>query len=153
MLQHSPHMYWRCLYRGRTEALDLHYAIREGGTIQYYYVLSLYPYLRKYFKFPLGHPRIQVGDACQDTQAMLGKQGHIKCTILHPRRFYHPVLSFRCNNTFLFCLCKTCSFEIKFSDECLQLTVDEWALTITWDLGEVRFELQKGCKVIEIFEV
>ena len=32
------------LYRGRTEAMVLHYATREGETIQYY-VMSLYPYV------------------------------------------------------------------------------------------------------------
>ena len=60
------------LYGGRTEAMRLHYKIREGEeTVQYVDVMSLYPYVCKYFKFPLGHPVIHVGDACQDTEAML----------------------------------------------------------------------------------
>jgi len=51
---------------GRTEAMVHHYAIREGETIQYYDVMSLYPYVCKYFKFPVGHPKIHVGDVCRD---------------------------------------------------------------------------------------
>jgi len=69
---HSPLNTRDALYGGRTEAMRLHYKIREGEeTVQYVDVMSLYPYVCKYFKFPLGHPVIHVGDACQDTEAML----------------------------------------------------------------------------------
>jgi hypothetical protein len=44
------------LYRGRTEAMRLHYKAREGETIQYVDVMCLYPYVCKYGKFPVGHP-------------------------------------------------------------------------------------------------
>ena len=55
--------------------MKLHYKIREGEeTVQYVNVMSLYSYVCKYFKFPLGHPAIHVGDACQDTEAMLRKE-------------------------------------------------------------------------------
>jgi len=33
--------------------------------VQYVDVMSLYQYVCKYNKFPVGHPVIQVGDACQ----------------------------------------------------------------------------------------
>ena len=75
----------------------LHYATREGETIEYYDVISLYPYVCKCSKFPLGRPTIHVGDACRDKQAMLSKEGLIKCTVLLPKRLYHPVLPYRCN--------------------------------------------------------
>jgi hypothetical protein len=32
--------------------------------------MSLYPYICKYFKFPVGHPVIHVGDACKDKEAV-----------------------------------------------------------------------------------
>ena len=54
--------------------------VRE--TIQYYDVMNQYPYVRKYSKFPVGHPKIYVGDACRDKQAMLSKEGLIKCSVL-----------------------------------------------------------------------
>jgi len=48
----SPHRTRDALYRGRTEALRLHYKARENEAIQYVDVMSLYPYICKYFKFP-----------------------------------------------------------------------------------------------------
>ena len=115
--------------------------------------MSLYTYVCKYFKFPLGHPKIHVGDACRDKQAMLSMEGLIKCTVLPPRRRYQPVLPFRCNNKFLFCLCKTCAFECNFSGECLHETVEERALSGTWVPDEIRLAIQKGYEVIDILEV
>ena len=47
------------LYGGRIEAMRLHYRIDEDvETIQYCDVKSLYPFICKYFKFPIGHPII-----------------------------------------------------------------------------------------------
>ena len=60
------------LYGGRTEAMRLHYKIEEDvETIQYYDVMSLYPYICKYFKFPVGHPIIHVGDICKSIDTCL----------------------------------------------------------------------------------
>jgi len=89
---HSPLNSRDSLYGGRTEVMRLHYNVREGEeTVQYVEVMSLYMYVCKYFKFPVGHPVIHVGDACQDTEAMLRKEGLINCCILPPQRLYHPV--------------------------------------------------------------
>jgi hypothetical protein len=82
--------------------MRLHYKIAEGETVQDVEVMSLYPYVCKYFKFPIGHPVIHVGDECLDIQAMLQKDGLLKCSILPSRQLYHPVLSFRCSNILLF---------------------------------------------------
>ena len=60
----------------------IHYAKREGEAIQYFDVLSLFPYVRRYSKFPAGHPKIHVGDPCRDKQDMLSKEGQIKSTFL-----------------------------------------------------------------------
>jgi hypothetical protein len=52
--------------------MRLHYKIREGEErIQYVDVISLYPFVCKYFKFPIRHPTIHVGDAYRDIDAML----------------------------------------------------------------------------------
>ena len=68
------------LYGGRTKTMRLHYKVREGEeTLQYVDVMSLYPYVCKYFKFPVGHLVIHVGEACQDREAMLRKKVLIKC--------------------------------------------------------------------------
>ena len=122
-------------------------------SIQCYDVMSLYTFICKYFKFPPGHPKIQVGDACRDKQVMLSMEGLIKSTVLLPRRLYHPVLQFRCNNKLSFCLCKTCALECNFSGECVHERVEDRALCCTWVLDEIRQAIQKGYKAIDIFEV
>ena len=119
----------------------LHYATREGERIHYYDVMSLYPYVCKYSKFPVGHPTIHVGDTCRDKQAMLSKEGLIKCTVLPPKRLYHPVLPYHCNNKLLFCLCRTCAVECNFSGECVHESTEQ---TSTCVLDEVRLAIQKG---------
>ena len=60
--------------------------------------MSLYAYVCKYFKFPIGKPVIYVGDACQDKQAMLVKDGLMKCTIQPPRHLYHLYYRFAATN-------------------------------------------------------
>ena len=60
--------------------------------------MILYSYVGKYSNFPVGHPKIHVGDACRYKHAMLSKERLIKCTVLPPKRLYHPVLTLRCNN-------------------------------------------------------
>ena len=68
---HRPLITRDALYGGQTEALRLHYKVKEGESIQYVDVMSLYPSVCKYFKFPVGHPVIHVGDACRDMESML----------------------------------------------------------------------------------
>ena len=52
IVQHVPINTRVVLYGARNGAMVLHYAIREGETIQYYDEMSLYTYVCKYFKFP-----------------------------------------------------------------------------------------------------
>jgi hypothetical protein len=74
MVQHSPLNTRDLLYGGRTEATRLHYKVGERESIQYVDVMSLYPFVCKYFKIPVGHPVIHVGDACRDMDTMLQKR-------------------------------------------------------------------------------
>jgi len=41
------------VYGGGTEAMRLHYKARENANIQYDNVMIFYPYLRKFYKFPV----------------------------------------------------------------------------------------------------
>jgi len=110
IVRNSP-LYTRdALYGGRTEAMPVHYKIQEDAeTIQYYDVMSLYPYICKYFKFPVGHPIIHVGDICKSIYTCPQMEGLIKCTVVPPTDLYHPVLPYRANKKILFWLCRTVS--------------------------------------------
>jgi hypothetical protein len=70
IVEHSPLNTRDAMYGGRTKTIRLHYKIQEGETIRYVDVMSLYPYICKYYKFPIGHPKIHVGDACQNKDGM-----------------------------------------------------------------------------------
>ena len=115
-------------------------------------VMNLYPYVCKYFKFPLGHPVIHVGDGCQYKEAMLQK-GLIKCSILPPQILYHPELPFRCNGKLQFCLCMSWANERNLDGECCHETVNQRALTGRWVAEEMRLNVHNGYEVIEVFEV
>jgi hypothetical protein len=62
---HEPLNTRDALYWGLTEAMRLQYKAAQGETIQYVDVMSLYPYICRYFKFPVGHPVIQQGMTVQ----------------------------------------------------------------------------------------
>ena len=96
-VQHRQLNTREALYGGHTEAMRFHHKAGDRETIQYVDMVSLYPYVCKYLKLPIGHPVIHVGDTSQNMQAMLLKDGLMKCSILLPRHLYHPVLPFRCN--------------------------------------------------------
>jgi len=105
------------LHGGITEDLRLHYKAQENETIQYVEVMSLYQYICKYFKFPVGHPIIHVGDACKNKEASFLMDGLIKCSTVPSQRLNNPVIPFRCNNKLMFFLCRSCAFTAA-SGEC-----------------------------------
>jgi len=107
IVQQSPLRTRDALYGGRTEAMCLYRKARENETIQYVDVMSLYPYICKYIKFPIGHLVIHVGDACRDIEACSCMEGLIRCSIVPPDKLYHPVLPYRCKSKLMFCLCRT----------------------------------------------
>ena len=55
-------------------------------------VISLYPYICKYGKFPVCHPKVYVGASCPPD--CLDREGIMKCKVLPPRKLYHPVLPY-----------------------------------------------------------
>jgi hypothetical protein len=52
------------LYGSRTEATKTYYRVKQGERIRYVGCISLYPYICKYGKFPVGHPEVYVGANC-----------------------------------------------------------------------------------------
>ena len=122
------------LYGGRTEAMRLHHKINDNETIEYCDVMSLYPFICKTFKFPVGHPAIHV--APQDAASILFKEGILKCKILPPSSLYHSVLPARINGRLIFCSCRKCA-EIENQNNCTH-NREERSSTGTWIIDEVR---------------
>jgi len=138
IVRHAPLNTRDALYGGRTEAMRLHYKIREvEETVQYCDIMSLYPYICKYFKFPIGHPIIHVGDTCAGIEARLKMEGLMKCKIVPPTNLYLPVLPYRYDKKLLFCLCRTCVQEHNATSECQHRSDAERCLEGTWVIDEV----------------
>ena len=66
-------------------------------------VIRLYPYICKYGKFPVCHPKVCVGADCPPDY--LDMEGIIKCKVLPPMRMYHPVIPYKYNSKLMFALC------------------------------------------------
>jgi hypothetical protein len=114
-------------------------------------VCSLYPFVNKYGKYPVGHPRIHVGpEACAllDIQTL---EGLVKCTVLPPQDLYHPVLPYKCDGRLTFPLCRTC-VEESCQTECEHEPEDR-QLTSTYVADELRKAVEKHYRIIVIHEV
>lgn len=150
MLHSTPLNPRDAFFGGRTGNTKSYAKCAEGETIQYVDVCSLYPWVCKYGKYPVGHPEIYVGnDECKSQG--LNVDGLLKCTVLPPRNLYHPVLPARMNMKLMFVLCRTCG-EKSMSEECTH-NVDERALTGTWTMNEIRVAVEKSYVIIEMYEL
>ncbi|XP_049818063.1 uncharacterized protein LOC126264380 [Aethina tumida] len=137
-------------YGGRTGNTVTYYKCNEGERIKYIDVCSLYPFVCKYGRFPLGHPTIYVGSAARDID-LSTVDGMVKCKILPPAQLYHPVLPVRMKGKLMFALCNSCG-ESSQQRECCH-TEEERLFTGTWVIAEVLKALEKGYRIVEVFEV
>ncbi|KAG8235576.1 hypothetical protein J437_LFUL013126 [Ladona fulva] len=137
-------------FGGRTNCVRLHHKadIEGGEVIRYLDVCSLYPYVNKYRKYPIGHPKIFIGEDCPVLEET---EGLVKCTVLPPTDIYHPVLPVKINNKLMFPLCRTCASE-ENQGECRH-TEGERAITGTWVSDEVKVAVREGYRVTRIHEV
>jgi len=101
------------------------------------------------FDVPVCHSVIHVGDACNDIESCLRMDGLIKCSIVPPERFYHPVLPFRCNKKLIFCLCRMCVLTSS-SKECVHIRDEARAFTGTWIMDEVWLAVEKRHRLLEL---
>ena len=134
------------LFGGRTNAFKLYHKCRSDEKIKYCDFTSLYPYVQKYYSYPIGHPEI-ITENFSNTSDYFGL---IKCKIIPPRNLYIPVLPARINSKLLFTLCSECAIEgsnvCNHSDE-------KRALEGTWVSLEINEALKSGYKILKIYEV
>jgi hypothetical protein len=128
IVRNSPINIRDALYGGRTDTTKMWYKVKQCEEIHYVDVISLYPYICKYGKFPIGHPQVYVGTDCPADY--LAWEGIIKCKVLPPRGLYHAVLTYKSNAKLTFPLCCKCADKIHqgectYSDE-ERCTVGPW---------------------------
>ena len=118
------------LFGGRTNALHLHYVAQPGERIDYYDFTSLYPYVNKTKRYPVGHPTI----IFRYFESLENYFGLIRAKVLPPRGLWAPVLPYRVKDKLLFPLCRTCA-ELQLQS--CNHTDEERALTGSWCSMEV----------------
>ncbi|XP_054259837.1 uncharacterized protein LOC128984531 [Macrosteles quadrilineatus] len=140
----------QAFFGGRTGNAKTYHKCAEGETIEYVDVCSLYPWVCKYGKYPVGHPTIYVGDK-ECRQRGLNVEGLLKCKVLPPRELYHPVLPAKMNDKLMFVLCATCG-DGQIQSDCDHESGDR-ALIGTWTMDEVRKAVEKGYVVLDMYEL
>ncbi|XP_052778720.1 uncharacterized protein LOC128216186 [Mya arenaria] len=134
-------------YGGRTEGFKLYEEASKDQEINYYDVTSLYPYVNKTGKIPLGHPEI----VTENFKDITKYEGLIKCKIVPPRGLYLPVLPMKSYGKLLFSLCRSCADQYQQSP--CQHTDNERAFHGTCVTDEVKMALSQGYKILNIYEV
>lgn len=152
ILNHLPLNARDAFFGGRTgNAKSYHKCIEEEGeTINYVDVCSLYPYVNKYCKYPVGHPEVFVGDRECRARGM-NAEGLMKCKVLPPLDLYHPVLPMKMHNKLMFALCRTC-VETQNKEDCHHSS-DERALVGTWVMDELREAIKQGYTILDMYEL
>lgn len=160
MVARSPLEPRDAFYGGRTENFVNLYEIsgtqQQQQQIRYVDVCSLYPWVCKTGKFPVGHPRLYVGEECK---ALLGVdndlsavEGLVKCVVLAPRDLYIPVLPIRMHGKLLFALCKACCVEMNNGD-CSHENPCDREFEGTWVVDELRKAVSLGYRVVRVDEI
>ena len=142
-------------FGGRTGAVALHHQAGPGEKIFYVDVTSLYPWVNKTARYPLGHPTIHFEPQDQNLDHYFGLA---LVTILPPRRLYHPVLPVRHGGKLTFPLCMACVREeqpkpmFDRSAHC-QHTDQQRQLQGTWCTPELQEARARGYILVRLHEV
>jgi len=133
------------LFGGRTNAVKLYHKCIEGEKIYYSDFTSLYPFVQKTAKYPIGHPV----KLTENLQSIDNYFGIAKCKIQPPRRLYLPVLPVKLSKL-VFSLCSKCP---ALNQQTCDHTDEERCITGTWCTPEILAAIEEGYVVIKIYEV
>lgn len=97
-------------FGGRTGVCKLYHKTTHVEKILYYDVTSLYPFVNKYKEYPVGTPKILLGNELIGRN-VFNINGLIKCLVLPPKSLYHPVLPLKLHSKLLFGLCYKCMMD------------------------------------------
>ena len=132
---------------GRTNGCVLNKRTPENTKIKYVDFTSLYPFVNKTCRYPLGHPEI----ITREFRELSSYFGLAKVKILPPRGLYHPVLSYRTGGKLTFPLCRTC-VERQQHEPCT-CSEEQRALTGTYCTPELQKAMEKGYRLLKVYEV
>lgn len=134
---------------GRTGVCKMYHKVSPGEKILYSDVTSLYPYINKYARYPVGVPNILLGSELDDRN-VFNIDGLLKVDVLPPKRLYHPVLGIKMHNKLIFSLCFKCTKDMNVG-ECSH-TPGERLIHGTYVADELRLAVRNGYIVKKIYE-
>ena len=142
------------LYGGRTEVFSTMANGTEDEPIHYTDITSLYPYVCRNKRFPIGHPTRLCGPELQRSNPTLENfEGVVKCKVLPPTNLRIPLLPYRSKSGKLtFPLCGRC-LEKGCEVGVCTCTQEERALVGTWLTPELKAAEAVGYKILEFYEV
>ena len=139
---------------GRTETFKLYASASDDQPIGYFDYKSLYPWVNKTQRYPVGMPRqILNPDSCDITEFF----GLCKCKIIAPYGLYLPVLPVK-GEKLTFPLCQKCVEEqmelspLQRSAVCRH-SREERTMLGTWCTPELVKAVELGYEVLKIYEV
>jgi hypothetical protein len=137
-------------FGGRTNVIKYYHKVDSNEKIKYYDVCSLYPFINKTYKVPVGHPKVLIGDdANRLANNLIGFEGFVKCKVLPPRDLYHPVLPQKLHNKLMFHLCLKCAET--FTETCAH-SDEERSFVGTWVSDELKKAVEKGYRILKVYE-
>ena len=110
--------------------------------------ISLYPYICKYGKLHVGHPKVYVGADCPPDR--LDREGKMKCKFLNTRILYHSVLQYKSNSKLKFQLFFACADSMNQGKS--THNYEERCIVGTWVVDEVRRTIEMGYTSMNVFE-
>ena len=147
----------QAFFGGRTNAVKLYHRadIEQGEDIRHYDYTSLYPWVNKNGRYPLGHPEIHYEPGTTDLSNYFGLA---KCTVLPPEGLDHPVLPYRTHDKLTFPLCHSCveeHIDRRLHDKVRQChhSNPERTLTGTWCTPELQKAVSLGYVIFHLHEI
>ena len=157
-LQQTPPLNPRdAFFGGRTGAVTLHQVAdaTQGEKILYIDVTSLYPWVNKTARYPVGHPEIKYEPEDQELSSYFGIA---LVRIRPPRGLFHPVLPVRMGGKLTFPLCGEC-VKTEQAKPMLQRSAtchhseEQRELVGTWCTPELEEAVKQGYQLQRIHEV
>ena len=137
-----------CFYGGRTDVFTMYHECTGNEEIHYADVCSLYPYINKHSRMPVGHPEIITRNFDLSLKSYFGIA---HCRVLPPKREYCPVLPVRMGGKLTFPLCRACA-TVENNDDCTH-NDSERLITGCWCTPELMAAIKQGYRIDKIYEV
>lgn len=135
---------------GRVENYKVLYECREDECLKYVDFTSLYPFVLKRRRFPIGHPVVVTEGLDVDSYVSKCFFGFTYCKVVAPPDIDPPVLPYKFDGKLMFGNCRTC-MEQRLT-ECSH-NEDERALDFIFCTAELDRAIECGYRLIEVYAV